>query len=460
MLLMIFKKTYKLFNFNIALIILVLSFLSQNILYACPISEGFLRAQVGQKDTYKRIEILLLTARPELDEILNQQFLKDASRKLLSNMGIKEKRKRNGKVIEIDLSWTGINGNINIKFIPRDEFNRQNPLLVDGRYARNVNEGAYRPYIRKIQGDVIEYTLPGDVTLNEALYLIKDIDSLTESKPGRLKLSNLFSKRFKHTAVYLAKKIQWDNLDGEKQKIRFQKQIELLYLLGDMFKEKPSFEITNFEDIKKLDLPVGEQMSALKDYMEHNLNLSLEPDKLIEWFNIAMGSIREEIYFQALTWLEAGIFIKGVEELYEKLSVPGGKELLKARLPIQKWKERLKKKDPKDEIKIIKEVLFIVNNYEAGVGKNSLDWALSFSMKTQEFKCATKAILTARILREIGIGENRFYNNGAYPGHTFIVYELSDGSYWPVGNPWRESIIRKSIPKIILAKKQKKMRVL
>lgn len=351
-------KVKKIFNIYIALIF-ILSLFTDNI-YASGISQYYLRVPVGQKNTYERTEDYynqnkgagLIDDVDLLDRILGQKVFPDKfSMELLSNSEIVEMAEGPGnKKIEIDLSWTGINGNMSINFIPRDRFN-----MLE----------SHRPYIKKELNGAPEYRLPEDVTLKELIYFVKEIESLTEGQPGRLKPGALLPR----------------------QQDEYARQV-------------------------------------VTQYLKANPNLNSE------------GTLQEEVSSEIITRLEAGIFIKGVEDLYDKLPyIEQPKRLLKDSLPVENWKARLKKavqrKNAGEELAIIKEVISIVIKYKAMAGAG-LNWAPSYVMKTQELNCVSRAFLIARIFKEIGIEQNRIYV-AVFPKHFFLVLELSDKSFCAVG---------------------------
>ncbi len=394
----------------------------------------------------------LLATRSALQSIFNQQaFPTEIARIILSNSGVVAESKRGeDDILEIDLSWTGVNDNISIVFIPRDEFNHRNPLLIEGDYR---TDGQYKPYMKNQEGEAIEYVLPEDITINELVYLIEDIDSVINDKPNRLKLSSLFSQRFKHMAIYLAREIPWNSLSGE-ERTRIQSLIEVLYLIGDMFDETPSYTITEFEDIRTrlLELPEGQAWQDFKGYLEEELDLT--PDRLGDiqdvagWIETSLEPIEREIHLKQMAELDFEIFAKGVEELYEGLETDDPlPQLLRDRLPIEDWRARLEGATPEKEIEVIEELATVIREYDGWQGEE-LDWSLRFILERKELNCVSRSILIARICKEIGIGEGRLFA-GSFPEHAFLLFELSDGNYVyiEVDSEIEINIIKLDIPK-------------
>ena len=388
--------------------------------------------------------LLLMPGRTE--PFLNQNaFPDDISRKILSNIGItKESR---GRKIIMDLSWTGVNDSIEINFISRKEFAEKNPIIINGQYR---NDGLYRPFIKTAGKSSVVYTLPEDITLSELAYLIKDIDSLTNGRANRLELSNLFAERFKFTAKYLAHNIPWGSLQlDENQERRLKQQIELLYSLGCVFDRNPSYAIVQFEDILKAQFSTQEVSGVFIKYLKDNLNLTpdmlKDKDKITGWFDTATESIKKAVHSRVITELDFAVFTKGIEEMYHNIPEPYSfsrriirwfqslasqplEELLKDKLPIGNWKERLKNASPEEEIGIFREILRVVAKYKADKNDVSLDWSPTGIRYSNRLNCVGRTILIARIFREAGIKEDRMFYAG-YPEHAFLILELADGSY-------------------------------
>ncbi|MBM3253943.1 MAG: hypothetical protein FJZ16_06810, partial [Candidatus Omnitrophica bacterium] len=380
--------------------------------------------------------------RDEVSAILNQPaFPDELSRRLLSNTGISAEVKRKGKKpIRIDLSWMSINAaGIAVNFIPRSEFNQKNPQPI---------EGQYKPYLKSIQAGIITYVLPEDITIGELAHLIEDIDVLTKDSPNRFKLSSVFSQRLKYIAIYLARKIPWDKISEPQQTLQLQRQIELIYLMGGMLEAKPDDTITKFEDVQRLDLPGHQALKDIEEYLKTGLGLTpdnlAQPEGLTTWLGSATDAIGQSVRLGRLAQLEFGVFLKGVEGLYGSLGE--GYTLLQrlvrmfaglstqSPLPlreilrIEDYKMRLGQADPEEEIKVVDEIVSIVQRYEGWKDEEALDWATEYITWAQELNCIGRCILTARILKEIGIPEDRVYF-GSFPGHGFLILELSDGSY-------------------------------
>ncbi|MBU1147222.1 MAG: hypothetical protein KKD11_02620, partial [Candidatus Omnitrophica bacterium] len=436
------RKFNKPFNLKILSIVISLSVLlnSLTLTYSYAQSKENLRVSLG---SYERLKKALSPG--PADAILRQQAFPDGiSRRLLSGMGIKRTSKiSKNETIDIDLSWTGINDNIVITFKPRKEFQKENPISFEGKYS---------PYIKpERENGFIEYVLPEDITLSELTYLIEDIDSLSRGNPNRLKLSNLFSQRFKFTAIYLAREIPWDSISNENR-TRVERQIELLYLLGDMFEEKPNYELTDFKEIKYklLELPDGESWKALKEYLETNLNFTswilAKEDRLMAWVDKSAGLIVQETSFAKAAQLKHRISIRGIEEMYADLEIEYDEiqkifrmfkslfsetqqKLLKDTLPISEWQKRLEDATPTQEVEIAQEVAREIERYyERRKDEEGFEWPPKYVQMSKRLNCVARTYLIGRIFKDMGINEDRFYR-ATFPEHAFFIFELSDEAY-------------------------------
>ncbi|MFA4991281.1 MAG: hypothetical protein WC569_01695 [Candidatus Omnitrophota bacterium] len=458
-----FKKA---FSLKVISLIIVAVPLFHNVAYGMAVNDLRLPLSGSSREGQERLKdaMLMLTSRSELDNVLRQRAFNPLAAELITGMGVYDRLKiGNNDTVEVDLSWIGINDNIQIVFLEREDFDRRNPIVINGKYRE---DGQYRPYIKTIENESIKYFLPEDLTINELFYLIEDIDSLTTSKSHRLKLSSLFSQRFKFMAIYLAKEVPWDKL-SDSQKELLGRQIELLYLLSNMLEEKPNQEIVSINEIKyrSLDLSDDKAWWIFKNHLKADLKLTQEtlnqPDRLIEWAREAVRHMAQEFKAGKMDQLEHKIFIKGVEEMYSGLGAeyePVKEELesllqqplerlLKDNLPIESWRERLKKAEPSQEIEVVKEIIGIIEKYKGwSESRVILDWSPKGILKNQELNCVGRAILVSRILKEIGIDESRVYAT-SFPRHAFLMLELSDKSYFMVDVFKDLSVIIKSIPK-------------
>jgi len=367
-----------------------------------------------------------------LDSVLDQiSFPDESSRKILTNMGITiEAKNSKHETISIDLSWAGINDDIIVEFIKRDEF---------------IKLSKY-PFIREINSSnkSITYKIPEDITLRELSYLIENIDS--QSAANKLKLSNIFTMRYKTTAVYLANNIAFDRLSEPVQN-KLKGQIEVLYALGNMFSnDEFSYSPARVIPFEKIQKQEGYQNNeAVEEYLNSHLNISTEvlktnPDKVIQWSETIMDLIKEDVRFIKTSQLEHKIFNMGIEDLYGNLKAVRRLErlrdyfervfsskLLKDKLPIEKWRNRLKNAGPAEEIRIIRQVLKVIEKYPLSEdGKK--DWIVKYVLHTNELHCVARAILTARILIEIGIEKERIYS-ARFPVHIFLILEQKNGAY-------------------------------
>lgn len=461
-------KIKKALSLKVILLIIIGIPLLQSIAYSTAVNDLRIPLSGNSKEGQERLKdtMLMLTSRPELDKVLGQRAFSGVAYQLISGIGTDDTVKNgSGDTVKLDLNWTGINDNIQIVFLEREDFDQRNPVLINGQYRK---DGQYRPYIKTIENDSITYFLPHNITINELSYLIEDIDSLTKNKPHRLKLSNVFSQRFKFTAIYLAREVPWDKL-SDQQKESLERQVELIYLLGGMFEEKPNHEIISLDEIKlrTLDLPDDKAWRIFKNHLKADLKLTPEtlnqPGKLIEWAKETVKHMAQEVKAGKITQLEYAIFIKGAEEMYSGLGVEYDpvkaairelkalfqqplERLLKDNLPLQTWRERLKKAGPAEEIEVVKEVIGIVEKYKGWESKTSLDWSPKGILETQELNCVGRAILVSRILKEIGIEESRLYA-ATTPGHVFLILELSDKSYFMIETLMGNSFIIQDIPR-------------
>ena len=433
-----FKKIYNVKNLYLLMIILLST---SGIICGISLSYGYdkeaLRLPVLDSSRMQKALILLPPGR--IGPFINQRAFPDSiSRKIISNMGIEEITE-DGK-IRIDLSWTGINDSIEFRFIPREEFNQANPLSMDG---------VYRPFIKQTnKGGSIVYTIPEDITLSELAYLIKDIDAMTNGRAKRLELSNLFSERFKFIAQYLARHIKLEEFYPSEREL-LKQRVEMLYALGCIFDREPNYVVTQFEDILRKPLPVAEVTEAFEKYLKDDLHLKTDmftkKEDFLTWFNAAIDFTMQAVHSRVMAQLDFAVFTKGVEEMYQNIQMPYSfsmgvirwvqslisqpvDEVLKDKLPLGDWKRRLVNSDPKEEIVIVREIMNIVNKYKAEKHEFSLDWSPAHMRYYNRLNCLGRTILTARILREIGIKEDRIFYAG-YPEHAFIILELSDGSY-------------------------------
>jgi hypothetical protein len=166
--------------------ILVLALVFPGISYSYP---NTLRVPMGN---YTRLEDSM--NRTILDK---KAFPKILLRELFSETGLKISfYDKEGIERSIDLSLPGINDGIGIKFVGRKKLNNQ-------------------PFTKTESGGRVTYTIANDITLNEVRYIIKDMDSILNKYKNRLNLSNAFSLRLRHLAIYLAKNIDLEK-DSEK----------------------------------------------------------------------------------------------------------------------------------------------------------------------------------------------------------------------------------------------------
>jgi len=181
----------KLFYSNILVYILLAAFIFPGICYS---HANLLRVPIGD---YARMEECISTV------ILNQKaFPSSLLREVLSETGLKIRfSDKKGNEVSIDLSIPGINDGIEIRFAERNALTN-------------------RPFIKTESGNRITYIIAKDITLNEARYLLGDIDSILKKYKNRLRLSNTFFLRLSHLAVYLAKNIDFEKLGEESESLK------------------------------------------------------------------------------------------------------------------------------------------------------------------------------------------------------------------------------------------------
>ncbi|MBU4143254.1 hypothetical protein KJ590_04660, partial [Patescibacteria group bacterium] len=398
-------KLKKLFYFNILVYILLAALIFPGICYSQP---DALRVPIGG---YTRLEDYVIQA------VLTQQvFPTSFLREIFSETGIKiEYTNKQGILESIDLSFPGINDGIMIRFVDRKDIDNQ-------------------PFTKTEQDEKTIYTIAQDITFNETRYLLHDIDSILERYGNRLTLSNTFSLRLRQLAIYLAKGMTLEALANDKSN-SLKREIENLYLLGLTLDTSNIIRPDNpiiplaFEDIKSQD---SLYETDILDYMKANNNLftrltSGNTNKFIG--NIRKIMIKEAIVAIRINF-NSKILSKGAEKLFLELEMPDGpvKELLKDNLPIEDWRKRLKNATENEEAEIVKEIVQIVDKYPGWKAEKYIDSAIRYTLSTQEMNCLMRSILLSRILKEIGIGEDRLYTVG-FPEHVFLIMRLKSGDY-------------------------------
>jgi len=362
-----------------------------------------------------------------------QVFPLSLLREIFSETGIKiEYKNKQGRMESIDLSFPGINDGIAIRFVKR--------VYLD-------NE----PFTKTESDNKITYTIVQDITFNETRYLLADMDSIFEKKEysNRLTLSNTFSLRLKQLAIYLAKNMNLEALANNKSD-SLKKEIENLYLLGLILDNdnitNPDNPISpfSFEEIKSQDSLY--ETDIILGYMKAN---KLFKSLVFENTDKFIGNIRKLMKKEAIIAMRMNvnsrISSKGVEKLFSELKKRYGitgrlinylkalfkvpvSDLLKDNLPIDDWKNRLKNATEDEEIKIVKEIVKIVDKYPGWKDKRDIDYIIKYVLSTQEMACLIRSILLSRILKEIGIGEDKLYA-ARFPEHVFLIMRLESGYY-------------------------------
>jgi len=422
-------KFKKLFYSNILVCSLLAALIFPGTCYSQP---NALRVPIGD---YTRLEDFITQT------VLTQQvFPLSLLREIFSETGIKiEYRNKQGALESIDLSFPGINDGIVIKFVKRVD-------LGD------------KPFTKTESDEKITYTIAEDITFNETRYLLCDMDSILGRHGNRLTLSNTFSLRLRQLAIYLAKNMNFEVLANNKSN-SLKREIENLYLLGltldssnIIMPDNPINPLT-FEEIKSQSYLY--ETDILVSMNANNFFTNLTSGNTNEFIEKIRKIMIKEAIIAMRTNFNSRIFSKGVEKLFSELEMPEKRrikrlflkvfsklkeylgilqngpigELLKDNLPIEDWKKRLEiATTPAKELQVVKEMVKIVNKYPGWQDERKVDFIIKYTLSMQEMNCLMRSILLSRILKEIGIGEDRLYT--AYTlGHTFLIMKLKSKGY-------------------------------
>ncbi len=396
---------------------------------------------------HETARVALLPARPGLAEVLNQPvFPEKFDRELISYLE-DEVVLDNG--VRIALNWVGIHDGIRIEFLPRDSFEANKEIFRE----RDQGQGqpafaAYMPFYKDTRGEQLTYVLPEDVSVNEIRLFMEELSAFIPEEARSLQLSEEAAERFENMAVFLAKQKVREQLDGPARR-HFEQQVELLHALGGLLRNQPRYTSLGFEDIQKLNIDFYDDNTALDLYghLSHFLHLSeyslKDPDTVRWWSQNADRYIQSMYAIAMREKFEYVIFQKGIEELtqigtryseaLEPLAAGTSKDeqQLWAQLPFERWRRLAADQDKDQEQQIILEMQEYVRRYKGWVVAENTDYSPFYAKITQELNCLGRSCLIARILKEIGYTEDRIFL-GSYIDHSFVMVELSDGSYFNI----------------------------
>lgn len=171
----------------------------------------------------------------------------------------------------------------------------------------------------------------------------------------------------------------------------------------------------------------------------NNLFISLASDNVSKFMeNIRKVMIKEAIVAMR-TNFNARILSRGAEKLFSEIEITDGlKEyfgtplgkLLKDNLPIENWKSRLANAAEDEELKIVKEIVKVIDKYPGWQSdkKEDKESAVKYALSMQEMNCVMRSILLSRIFKGIGIEENRL-RMALFPNHICLIMRLRNGDY-------------------------------
>jgi len=178
---------------------------------------------------------------------------------------------------------------------------------------------------------------------------------------------------------------------------------------------------------------------------DNNLFLDLASRSAEDFIKKILKIMKKETILAVRTNFSGAIFVKGAERLFSELKkrykiterlinylkalckAPIS-ELLKDNLPVDDWKSRLNNATETEEVEIVKEIVKIVGSYPGWRDKKKIDYTTKYALAKEELSCMARSILLGRMLKEIGVREERVCS-AAFPMHVFLIMKLKSGSY-------------------------------